>query len=351
MIHTSNYLIITLLVGSILGCTAKKQPINQSQAQTKSINQPLKVTIAKAELSPVEGNLSYSGTIEPAHSTPLSFLMPGLVKEVYVKEGHSVVKGQLLARLSQETQQSGYELALAKQKQAEDAYKRLQPVYKNGSLPEIKWVEIKTGMAQAKAATQMAKTNLNNGNLYAPTNGVIGRKMLETGMTVLPGSPVMQLVKLNKLLVKIPVPENEIGQIKKGQSAVIKIPALQNQQFTGMVTEIGVMANTISRTYDVKIAINNSQNKIKPGMMCNASLLQQRGARLLVPYQAVSNDMEGRTYVYIVNREKMEAQKQAIKTGLFRQNKIEVLSGLQTGQQIIVKGKHKLSNHSKISIQ
>lgn len=351
MKNANPYFIALLLAVAMSGCSVKKQHTNVAQAQIKSTDLPVKVNVAKTVLSKSENNLSYSGTIEPSNSVPLSFLTPGLVQQIYVKEGQAVAKGQLLAKLSQKTQQSAYELTLAKQKQAEDAYKRLEPVYKNGSLPEIKWVEVKTGYAQAKAATAMAKANLNNGDLHAPTSGIIGRKMLEPGMTALPGTPVMQLVKLNQLSVKIPVPENEISQIKKGQQAQVKISALQGKEFNGVVTEIGVMANAISRTYDVKITISNHHNEVKPGMMCNVLLSQKQASKLLVPYQAVSNDIEGKAYVYVVNRQKMEAQKQAVKIGLFYQNKIEVLAGLENGQQVIVGGKHKLSDHTKISIQ
>ncbi|WP_299465720.1 efflux RND transporter periplasmic adaptor subunit [uncultured Microscilla sp.] len=347
-----NTYVIALMTASLLGaCSAKKQHTNLAKAQVKTQQLPIKVTVAKATLSKTEGNLSYSGTIEPSTSIPLSFLMPGLVKGIYVKEGQRVNKGQLLARLSQDSQQSGYELALAKQKHAEHAYHNLKPMYKSGSLPEMKWVEVKTGYEQANAAVALAKTNLNNGDLHAPVGGVIGRKMLEPGMTALPGTPVIQLVQLHQLAVKVSVPEGEISQIKTGQQAQIKISALQDKVFAGTVTEIGVMANAISRTYDVKIAIANVQNEIKPGMMCNVSLEQRQAAKLLVPYQAVSNDIEGETYVYVVNRQTMEAKKQAVKVGLFRQNQIEVLAGLQTGQQVVVRGKHKLTDHAKISIQ
>ncbi|HAS40490.1 MAG TPA: efflux RND transporter periplasmic adaptor subunit [Microscillaceae bacterium] len=351
MKKASNYFLLALLAGVIWSCSTKNQQTSQAKPRIKTNQQPIKVTVAKATLSPGEDNLTYSGTIEPSTSIPLSFLMPGLVKEIYVKEGQAVAQGQMLARLSQQSQQSGYALALAKQKQAEDAYNRLKPVYQNGSLPEIKWVEVKTGYEQAKAATALAKTNLDNGDLRAPVSGVIGRKMLEPGMTAVPGTPVLQLVKLNQLSVKVPVPENEISQIKKGQTATVKIAALQDKTFEGVVTEIGVMANAISRTYDVKITINNTKNEIKPGMMCNVSLSQKQAEKLLVPYQAVSNDIEGKTFVYVVDRKTMEAQKQAVKIGLFHQNKIEVLAGLKNGQQVVVRGKHKLSDQAKINIQ
>lgn len=351
MKQVSNYVVMALLAGAIWGCSAKNQHTNVDKAQVKTNQKPVKVTLAKAELSPGEDNLSYSGTIEPSTSIPLSFLMPGLVKEIYVKEGQAVARGQLLARLSQNSQQSGYQLALAKQKQAEDAYKRLKPVYENGSLPEIKWVEVKTGYERAKAATSLAKTNIDNGDLHAPVSGIIGRKMLEPGMTAVPGTPVLQLVQLNQLFVKIPVPENEISQIKKGQVAQVTIAALQDKKFAGIVNEIGVLANPISRTYDVKITISNAKNEIKPGMMCNVSLSQKQAEKLLVPYQAVSNDIDGKAFVYVIDRKKMQAQKQAVEIGLFRQNKIEVLAGLKNGQQVVVRGKHKLSDHTKISIQ
>ncbi len=104
------------------------------------------------QVKEIQGNseIPYSGTIEESESIPLSFSVVGSVAKVLVSEGDFVEKGQLLAVLNSETYKNAYEIALASQKQAEDAYKRLLPMYKNGNLPEIKFVKVQALLQQTQ---------------------------------------------------------------------------------------------------------------------------------------------------------------------------------------------------------
>jgi multidrug efflux pump subunit AcrA (membrane-fusion protein) len=99
----------------------------------------------------------YSGVVEAKQTIQLSFVVMGNVTEVLVEEGQSVSKGQLLAKINSANATDAYRMALLKQQQAEDTYNRLKPMKENGTLPEIKWVEVETGFNQAKAAVSIAK--------------------------------------------------------------------------------------------------------------------------------------------------------------------------------------------------
>lgn len=87
----------------------------------------------------------------------------------------------------------------------------------------------------ANSTVLISKKNLDDCKLFAPTSGIIGRRILQPGMSVLPGDPVFQLVKIEKVNANVPVPENEIAGIKKGQKAQVHVSALGDQLFEGEV--------------------------------------------------------------------------------------------------------------------
>ena len=340
------HLLIGLSLGAFLltGCTS-----GTHNTQNIGSNQAVKVKTQKLETNSGSAGQSYIGTIEESVSVPLSFLVAGSVEKVLVDEGQSVAKGQLLAVLNSENYQNAYQIALSKAKQAQDAFDRLDPVYKKGSLPEIKYVEIQTGLEQAKSMASMSEKNIKDCKLYAPTSGMIGKRMIEPGMNIIPGNPVLQLVKIEKVKVSIPVPENEITGIAKGQKVQVRVSAIGGQSFEGEVKEIGVLSNPLSHTYTVKVELNNPDGMLKPGMVCEAAISNPAiENRIVVPLSAVQQNSNGEKYVFIANSGK--AEKRAVETGSLVSNGVVVKNGLSSGDLLITEGYQKINQNTTIEI-
>ena len=260
------------------------------------------------------------------------------------------VKTQI-AELNSSNYQNMYQISLAKEKQAEDAYNRLSDLYKKGSLPEIKYIEIQTSLDQAKSSTQIALKNLNDCKLYAPMNGVVGRRNIEPGMNAIPTSTVFEIVKIDKVFVKVSIPENEISKIKKGDKAKIIVAALNNELFEGAIEEKGVMANPLSHTYDIKIAIVNTSEKLFPGMVCNVSIdLENAIGQIIIPQQSIQIDGNGKKYVFVTDAQKEHAITREVETGILKNNGVIISKGLQTGEMIVVEGYQRLTENSLIEI-
>lgn len=294
-------------------------------------------------------SFSYSGTIEESESIPLCFSNIGTVARVYVSEGDFVRKGQLMAELNDETYKNTYEMASAVLKQAEDAYKRLEPMYKNGNLPEVKFVEVETGLQQAKASAAIAKKSWHDCKLYSPVDGVVGKRSIDPGMSALPNLASINIVKIEKVFARVPVSENEIASVKKGDKAKIKIAALNNFEYTGTVEEIGVMADPLAHTYKIKIGIANGNRQIKPGMICSVVLEKPNTSPgLYVPSNSVLVDEQGKNFVYAVNQNK--AVKKYVTTGKLLKSGVEVTEGLNSGEQIVTSGLQKLVDGSLVHI-
>ena len=338
-----NLFLFSILV-VMVGCQQKQEVVKKENASIKVKAQTVQTLNGLS-------NLRYSGTVEAAQTIPLTFQSSGTVEQVLVQEGDMVSKGQLLAVVNKTDNQSIYNSSLASYQQAKDAYDRLKQVYDKGSLPEVKWVEMETNMKQAESQLQLTKNNLDKCNLYAPTSGIVGRRNVEPGQSSISISAPIELVKIKTVSVKISVPENEIGKIKKGMTANFTISALENKSFSGTVTNVGVVADQFSRTYDVKITVNNSNLEMKPGMVCDVTLNTTTEKEVVVvPYSAVSKDDEGNSFVYVVQPDNQSVKKQIVEVGNYQTSGVEVLRGLIPNQTIVVEGKEKLSDNSLISL-
>ncbi len=336
-------LFVVLTILSLVGCTHKTK-----------VEEPLAPQVVISEVKKVtsSGELHYSGSIEASQTIPLTFQTTGTVLHVLVNAGDAVHKGQLLATVDKTDAQNMYELSNAKYKQARDAYNRLKEVHDNGSLPEIKWVEMEANLQQAQSSVAIAKNNLSKSSLYSPDNGVVGKRNIEPGMASI-GSVLapLELIKIESVYVKIAVPENEISKIKKGLKAKFKVSALDNKMFEGMVTNVGVVADQISRTYEVKITLKNPGLLLKPGMVCDVNLgITTDKEMLAVPYQAVDKDKDNNSFVYVVDQTRKIVKKRVIHIGDYQNDNIEVISGLTFGEKVVSAGNQKLSDNCKISL-
>ncbi len=339
-----NLILFAILI-AMANCQQKQEVIKKENTSIRVKAQPVQTVNGLS-------NLRYSGTVEAAQTIPLTFQSTGTVEQVLVQEGDAVRKGQLLAVVNKADNQSIYNSSLATYQQAKDGYDRLKQVYDKGSLSEVKWVEMETNMKQAESQLQIAKNNLDKCNLYAPTSGIVGKRNIEPGQSSISSFAPIELVKIEKVSVKISVPENEIGKIKKGMTATFTISALDNKSFEGTIMNVGVVADQFSRTYEVKITVDNSNLEMKPGMVCDVKMNTSTEKQLVVvvPYSAVSKDTDGNSFVYVVSPDNKNARKQIIQIGKYQPSGLEVLNGLTENQTIVVEGKEKLSDNSTISL-
>lgn len=330
--YTSIY--CQLVIGLIACSGIKTENTEQKTIKVKTITVATSAGSCQRE---------YVGVVESESSVDLSFLVSGSIARMYVQEGQSVQKGELLAQLNTTTFEHIHKAAKATLDQAKDALDRMSALYNNNSLPEIKYIEIKTTFEQAQANEQIARKSLADCSLYAPFSGVIGRRTQDVGTTAMPGIAVMTLMNISTVKVKIPVPESDISSIRLQEPCRVKISALNDAVFEGKVIEKGVVAHPISHTYDIKVQINNAKADIMPGMVCKAYLenKNQTGG-IVVPLKVVQIDFSGNNYVWVVGKGN-KAECRNVRVGALTGNGIHCTEGLNDGDILIIEGYQKLS--------
>lgn len=318
------------------------------QPQQSAGPQPVKVSEVAVAQAAVGNVRSYSGTVEEASGTSLSFPLGGTVSRVLVEVGQRVGRGQLVATLDGTALQSAYTAARAALSQAEDAYRRMEQLHASGSLPEIQWVEAQTALSQAQSAEQIARKNLDDAKLLAPFAGVIAEKGVDDGENVMPGQAVVRLVDVARVKVAIAVPETEVAEVAVGSTVAIGVAALGGATFSGRIVEKGVAASPLTRSYCVKALVDNPGGALLPGMICDLVLDDDaQGCAVVVPANVVQLDHANRRFVWVDSGG--HASRRYVTTGATTAGGVVIAGGLAPGDTLIVEGQQKVSEGTPVT--
>ncbi|MDF2932774.1 MAG: bepF 3 [Chryseobacterium sp.] len=330
------------LLGSLLlfsACGRKEHPTVKAEL--------IKVGVQKIEVVSRPEIFSYSGNILADNSVSIGFGVSGRVTAAYVQEGQRVSKGQLLAAIETSTYQNALSVAAAGMEQAQDNFNRLNQLYLKKSLPERDYITAKVALAQSKANRDIALKNLRDTKLYASFSGIVSQKLTEAGATAAPGVSAFTIVKTDKVYATASITENEISSLKIGDIAEVSIPSL-NRKIRGNITIINPQADDNSKTYTVKIRLDNPGGQILPGMITNININTGKSKdAIILPAQAVLKNPDGSSCVYTVRSDKNSTT--AFKKRVEMQNmagtsEIIIKSGLAPDDLVVISGQTQLED-------
>ena len=289
----------------------------------------------------------YVGEINASGSAVISSNHSGVLESINVEQGTHVKRGDVLAEVTSKNVLASYEISHATLRQAEDGYERVKKVHESGTVADVKLVEIETQLAKARAAAKSSEESLEDCKVKAPFNGTVSDVLVEQGVHVNPGTPIIKLVDLSTIEISIPVPEGEIGRIRIGQKALIDVPALNITGIEAHVSLKGVTAVFPSHTYRCTLVPEKKQTDLYPGMVCKVRLSEVSDSmRIRIPASAVEMDSKGR-FVWTVNEGVVG--KTYVTVDGYQEQGVIITSGLEPGDKVIVKGAAKVSTGMKVN--
>lgn len=276
----------------------------------------------------------------------------GTLTDVFVKEGQTVKKGQLLAKvddggLSQQLGQLQIQFELAK-----TTFDRQQRLWNQKIGSELQFLQAQSNyQAQAKAVSQLQK-QIEKTSVRAPFSGTIDDVITEQGSVVGAGqSQLMRIVNLDRMYIETDVPEKYINHISKNKKVQVEFPVL-GKSMNSIVRQVGNYINPANRTFKIEIPIPNKDKNIKPNLTARLRINDYSNQRaLLIPQGIISENANGEQFVYVIKNENATiAKKIIIKTGKTQGDIIEILSGLSDGDEIISEGARSVTDGQTVKI-
>ena len=265
--------------------------------------------------------------------------MGGQVKELFVKLGDKVKKGQLLMKLEDGIVQQSIKQVENQLSFAKNIFSRQENLWKDGIGTEIQFLSAKNNVESLEKQLGIVKEQLSTTNVISEVSGIVDNVTIRVGETFV-GSPMAGITIVNPTSMKamVDVPENYVSKVHKGMPVIITVPDI-NQSFNSQISLVSESINVTSRSFIAESKVPNSAI-IKPNQVAIVKLLDHESKNtIVVPVETVQTDEKGK-FVYILSEEngKTIARKKSIQIGEFYDELIEVKSGLNTGDKIVSKG-------------
>jgi multidrug efflux pump subunit AcrA (membrane-fusion protein) len=234
--------------------------------------------------------------------------------------------------------------------QADGQYRAAQEHLR--TLQATKQDQIKGASAQvesAKAHRDSQQVQIAYSRIVSPISGIVSDRPLNVGEMANPGSPVISIVDISRVVARIDVPQSEASTVKVGQSAILTRPDIK-EEVTGKVTVVSPAADPNTTTVQVWIEIENPGERLKPGTAIHAAIATEVvKAATVVPVAAILPGEQGGTAVLTVSSDSV-AHKRTVTTGVRDGNQVQILSGATPGEEVVVVGGMGLDDKAKVKV-
>jgi RND family efflux transporter MFP subunit len=315
------------------------------------------VAIAPVQTSAFEHFIEIQGTVE---ATNISYVAPpngqgGVVKALYVRQGQNVSRGQVLARLDDQLIRQQIEPLRVQLNAANDTYKRTKNLYDQG-------IGTYQNVLNAKTQVETLQGNINTiqkqaalMTVTAPQSGVADIVNVRVGETFVGATalgPQIRIVNTADLKIRANIPENYMGDVKVGSPLEVVLPDENNRVVNAIVTVVGKIIDPGTRTFYIEAKVPASSN-LKPNQIAKVHIKDYgKQNAITIPMNTLQNDETGKYVMLAVKQgDKLIAQKRTVTVGELYNDRLEVKSGLQPGDQLITEGFQSLYEGQLITTQ
>lgn len=343
------WLAIGLILGFIilLGIGIKNEQLRLAEARKTARKQEAPaVRIITLKLTPtrLEDKLSLPAEIEPYEELWVKAEVPGQVTAVVAREGQMVEKGQTLVLLDERDYRSRVAQIEANYNLARVDHARISKLVRQKIAAKSKLDETEARLNALAAQLGEARLALARTRIVAPISGRINEIRAKLGDFLSVGREVAHILQLDRVKVRVGVPESDVAAVLDLQEADVVIEALGKRRVKGRKTFLARQPRTMARLYDLELVLPNKDGKILPGMFAKVELIKAVYQHALaVPLYAVITQGEER-FVYVERAGR--AEKRLVRLGVLAGWQVQVLDGLRPGDRVIVVG-HRLLDHGQ----
>lgn len=324
----------------LAGCGHKTEP-----SETSSLP-PATVRVQTTESKTRVATEDVVGTVRAKLRSVIEAKVSGKIDQMLVVPGQKVKQGELLASVEAREVQARLDQALAVRQQTESDMKRFASLLEQKILSQSEYDAAQSKFRVADAAAKEAEAMLGYTKVIAPFAGVITRKHADVGDLAAPGKPLLELEDSTTLRLEADVPEAVVGKLALGDKLPVRIAALESE-LEGVVSEISPAADPGSRTFLVKLDLPGTPN-LRAGQFGRVAMPVGETSALRIPASAVL--VRGQMEMVFVARDG-KSQLRLVKTGKRIGNEVELVSGVEPGEKLVIENVAMLADGQLLTIK
>jgi RND family efflux transporter MFP subunit len=331
------------LLAAILLCGCEQK---QHTVPTEEKLPTATVRVEAVQIQPRTATEEVVGTVRPRLSASISSKISGVVQQMLVSPGQRVKKGELLVQLDAREIQARLDQAQAVREQTQKDIQRFEILLKQSALTQQEFDAAQARFRVADATVTEAQTMLGYAKVIAPFDGVITAKHADVGDLAAPGKSLLDLEDPTTLRFEADVPDALISKIKLQDKLTVRVSPI-NSTIKAVVSEIAPAADPASRTYRVKLDLSGSPD-LRSGQFGRVAVPVAEVNALRVPASAINVRGQMEIAFVVTNQ---HAQMRLVKTGKQLEGAVEIVSGLNSGEQLVIEGTDKLIDRQPVEVK
>jgi len=346
-------LIIICLLGTIallfFKIQSKAEVIKEeNQANIKKEQPPLNVVTLNLVPGMIRDQIDLPGVTEPWVELTISAEVAGKVIKKVVTEGASVNKGDVLVRIDARDYKNAHISAKASHKLATSELNRLKKLHNRQAVSQSQLDNAVTELAKTRAAMDNARIALERTSIRAPFSGVVNSIFIDEGQYLAVGDPVAEMLEIDRLKVRVGIPESDVAAVQRIDRFNVRIDALGGETFVAKKHFLSKTADPMARLYNLDLELENSAGDILPDMFTRVEIIKKElPDGLSIPlYSVISRNDDQIVYIVQENR----AKARSVKLGLLEGWRVEVREGLEAGEDVVVVGHRSLNDGEAVKV-
>ncbi len=325
-----------------------KADSTKAAQKKKKVPEGVPVKVDSVEAGEISSYLLYDATVETEEAVDVYTQTTGLVRRVLAEEGDQVRTGQVLVELMDDDLKLSEADAWVNYQKLESQFRRRKEMFSRKLLSNEEYEQQKYGLEQARIQWERAKLALAHASVRSPVDGVVAERIVKLGDRIGPSNKLYVLVNMVSLIARVHVPGREMRNLSVGRPAMITTDFLPDSTLRGRVMRISPVVDPGSGTFKVTLELHNTDGQLRPGMFVKSHIVTATHEQaVLVPKRAVVYD-DGLPHVFVV--EDSTARKVKLEVGFEDSKHLEVLSGIERGDLIVVVGQNGLKDQAKVRV-
>lgn len=313
--------------------------------------QGINVSVDTLTRGPFDHYFRINGSVEAVQQATISPETNGQIKNILVSEGQRIERGQELGRLNTSVIENNIEELKTNINLARTVFERQQGLWEQQIGSEIQYLEAKNSYESLLSRLKSLESQLDMAVLRAPFSGVVDKIYLKAGELAMPGSPVMQIINLDRLYVNAEVSETYLPMIDPRDNVILRFPAYPEYEANVPIYRMSHVINPENRTFRVQLIIDNPEERFKPNMVASLNIRSFSANNVIVvPSMLIKQDIQGH-YVYVARKNgngSWQSHKEYVERGPEGEGQTIINSGLEEGDLIIIQGQNQLAQGTSI---